>query len=298
MTRILVPLDGSNRAEAALPFAINLAHNTDGTLYLFNAASQDLHEAEVMQKYLAKTSQSIRQCTECRVQAIMRAGDPIAAIKRHAHELNATAIIMSRQGQTGRPGRTLGRVSSAVTQQCAVPVLLVQRALTIPNHNRLLIPLNGSYEAEAVLPNAILFARLLHLPVTLLRVVPEVEQVASPYGTRVITNIAEWESSSEAQLVREYLNGIATCLRDTGVPVETLVQVGDPAQTIIDYVDNKGADLVALATQREQQQNHRIFGHVVDTILREVEVPLLLQCVPQPVAITVPPKLVATASLS
>lgn len=290
MTSILVPLDGSHRAEAALPLAINLARQTNGTLYLFHAASSDLHEAAAMQKYLAKLSQSIRQCTGCQTECIIRSGDPITAIQRKAAELNATAIILSRQGQTGQPGQTLGNVSGSLVRQSAVPVLLVSRALTLPNHNRLLIPLNGSYEAEAVLPRAILFARLLNLPVTLLRVVPEIEQDTAPYGTRIITNIAEWEASSEAQRVRDYLRGIAVDIRNAGLPVEPLVQVGDPAETIISYLRDTGADLVALGTQHEQRQDHAFFGHVVDTLLREVDTPLLLQCVPQPISITVQPR--------
>lgn len=78
-------------------------------------------------------------------------------------------------------------------------------------------------------------------------------------------------------------------LRKAGYTVEVEVHFGDPAQCIIDYVQDAGVDLVAMATHGRTGIGRLVLGSVAERVLRGVSVPvLLMRSVPEEMEQTAP----------
>ncbi len=138
MSKILVPLDGSAAAEAALPVALELAKASNASLLILRVASArfdpepgpvdaglaPIREAEA---YL----RSIRERAGAqggRVTTVIWQGSPAAAIVKAVQEYQADMIVMTTHGRTGREREMFGSVAEAVLRAVAVPVLIVRPA--------------------------------------------------------------------------------------------------------------------------------------------------------------------------
>jgi nucleotide-binding universal stress UspA family protein len=72
-------------------------------------------------------------------------------------------------------------------------------------------------------------------------------------------------------------------LRELGYAVSAQIDYGDPAQCIIDYVNDAHVDLVAMATHGRSGFGRIVLGSVAERVLRSVSVPVLLM---RPAAVT------------
>jgi nucleotide-binding universal stress UspA family protein len=110
--------------------------------------------------------------------------------------------------------------------------------------NRILVPLDGSEVAEAVLPIVAEIARGSGAAVRLLQVKPVPEGVVTKSG-RVVAYADQEMARLEVQGL-QYLEGARVDLE--GIPVEPVVRFGDPVGEIAIEVAAWNADLVAMAT--------------------------------------------------
>ncbi len=105
--------------------------------------------------------------------------------------------------------------------------------------HHLLLPLDGSALAECALPHAIAFARAFEMQVTLLRTL----HAPSP---DIPIDIFDWQlQKAEAEA---YVERIATQLQAAGIPTETMVVEGRPANAVIEHIQRNQIDLVALCS--------------------------------------------------
>ena len=123
---------------------------------------------------------------------------------------------------------------------------------------KLLVPLDGTAESAVALPIARAMARATGATVTLLRVLAADE---------------EDRTTREAQ--RE-LDGIAAELTAGGLTARTVVQTGDPAQTIVSHARMGEADLIVMRTHGRAGLARAVVGSVAERILTQSPVPLLL----------------------
>jgi nucleotide-binding universal stress UspA family protein len=152
--RIVVPLDGSARAERAIPVAVRLARASGGSLVLLRIADipveyepalyasyvsqtpfyeQEIQEAELAKAraYLADAAQSA-QLAGIKVETQALPGEPAPAILACAGkegDQRADLVVMCRHGRTGLRRWALGSVAHKVARQSPVPVLIVPPAL-------------------------------------------------------------------------------------------------------------------------------------------------------------------------
>ena len=135
---------------------------------------------------------------------------------------------------------------------------------------RLLVPLDGSRLAEAVLPLVERLAARLGATVELLHVV-ERRAPARIHGDRHLREEAE---------ARDYLFGeVAPRLRTAGIETSGHVHdvpEGDVAASIAAHVDELSADLVVLATHGSGGMRDILFGSVAQQVLARTNVPVLL----------------------
>ena len=132
---------------------------------------------------------------------------------------------------------------------------------------RILVPLDRSDTAEAVLPLVSDMARSSGATVRLLHVLPIPKLQVSDHGRVVAYEDQEMERLEASG--QEHLRAAEAQLH--GVPVETVVRFGDPVEEIEVF----GADLIALATPRRTWLQ-RLFDSVPEKVFRAATVPTLL----------------------
>jgi nucleotide-binding universal stress UspA family protein len=134
-------------------------------------------------------------------------------------------------------------------------------------YQRILVPLDGSTLAEAVLPHAQALAKSLGAELVLMRVAfTHVFPGADPIPAQ-ITVVQEAE---------DYISGLAKRLQETGVRAEAKVRYGDPVEEILDHVAWNHIDLIAMATHGRTGLTRVVMGSVAEHVLRRTPVPMLL----------------------
>jgi len=138
---ILIPLDGSKLAEAALPAAVAIAKNAhaEGKLVLMRVAPDlwlddavtpdqlEEFQAKVWhdcQKYLDEVAGDLRK-DDLDVVTRVASGDRADQILAAAQTAHAHLIAMATHGRSGLPRLMLGSVADKVVHRATMPVLLI-----------------------------------------------------------------------------------------------------------------------------------------------------------------------------
>lgn len=143
ISRVIVPLDGSEFAETALPYATSLSRKMDMGITLVQVLSQDefiygtgyisgealrraLEEIRAeARKYLTGVSGRLRQeGLDVSVETVH--GNPASAITEMARATDHDMIALSTHGRSGISRLLLGSVAEAVIRESGDPVLIVR----------------------------------------------------------------------------------------------------------------------------------------------------------------------------
>jgi nucleotide-binding universal stress UspA family protein len=128
--RILVPLDGSPEAEAALPMSRSLASRLHAELILLrvdepipNLPTERYPQeiAAVARDYLARTAEPM-VLRRLKVRTLVEYGDAAEVIARAARDLRVDLVVLATGGLRHRIPRG---VAARVLRLSAVPVLIV-----------------------------------------------------------------------------------------------------------------------------------------------------------------------------
>src|SRR5215213_631072 len=278
--RILVPVDGSPEASAALPYAAALA--TPGTEIVLLTVVPSATDADAARAGLETAAQRLRVAGQT-VRTEVATGNPARRIVDTAVELRAEMIVMASHGR-GALGRLIyGSVADRVGRESPVPVMVVRTKQLAPGPvgiTRLVVPLDGSSRAESALPVATTISQRLGTPISLVRVVDPADAMPPAVGVGEaipfeIYDEAEKELEQEA---RRYLDTMAQKLREQGLPVATSVLMGPPASSIEEATHF--GDVLVLSSHERTRVMRWLLGSVAEKLTREDESPVIL--VPAP----------------
>lgn len=144
---------------------------------------------------------------------------------------------------------------------------------TPETYRRVLVPLDGSPLAEAVLPFVSSLARPLGLEIALLRVIPVITPKVVEGGTRRIILDQGERLREEAEV---YLRGVAGSLVADGFRVTTTVRTGEAAPEIVAGARECQADLIGMMTHGRTGLGRLFFGSVAEAVLRHAAVPVFV----------------------
>ena len=282
--RILVPLDGSPEARAALPYAAALA--TPGTEIILLTVTRSSGDADAARADLETAAQRLRVAGQM-VRTEVVVGNPVRRIVDAAADLRPEMIVMASHGR-GALGRLIyGSVAGQVGRESPVPVMVVRARQLAPGPvgiTRLVVPLDGSPRAEAALPVATAISRRLGTPISLLRVVDPAVLMppAVGMGEAIPFEIYD-EAEKELELeARRYLETMAQTLREQGLPVAISVPMG-PAASSIEEATSLG-DVLVLSSHERTGVRRWLLGSVAEKLSREDESPVILVPAPDHVA--------------
>jgi nucleotide-binding universal stress UspA family protein len=278
--RILVPLDSSPEARAALPYASALA--TPGTEIILLTVVPSAADTDAAQVGLETAAQRLRVAGRM-VRTEIAIGNPERRIVDAATDLGAEMIVMASHGR-GALGRLIyGSVADQVARESPVPVMVVRARELEPGPvgiTRLVVPLDGSPRAETALPVATAISRRLGTPILLVRAVDPADLMPPAVGIGEaipfqIYDEAEKELEAEAL---HYLETMAQNMREQGLPVATSVLTGPPADAIKEATHL--GDVLVLSSHERTGVMRWLLGSVAERLTREDEAPLIL--VPAP----------------
>jgi nucleotide-binding universal stress UspA family protein len=137
---------------------------------------------------------------------------------------------------------------------------------------RILVPLDGKADAEAVLPVVAPGASAIGATVRLLHVAPLPHNLVSESGRVVMYSDQEMERLNAQWLA--YLAGVRATLHDTAI--ECAVRFGDPVEESVAETEAWGAELIAMTTARPPRFGWRGRRRIGETVSRKAGVPVVL----------------------
>jgi len=288
---LLVPLDGSPLAEAALPYATTIAQASGARILLLTVLESEPLRTMVVggderlrteieagwrtpaEGYLAGVAARLAaRGVRAEYQAVV--GDPVDQILATAEDERATMIVMATHGRGGLQRLLLGSVADKLMRMSTRPLLLVRPPEDLPPSTdepatirRIAVPLDGSQLAEAAVPLAVDLAGLLKARLLLVRVEPLAQSLMVPFdlsGTvpdfaaldeRIATAATEYLSSVQARLPAEIVS-------------EMLVVRGSPAPTLLEVLERDRVDLVVMSTHGRGGLQRFVLGSVTERVVR------------------------------
>lgn len=274
LERLLVPLDGSETAEAILDQVRALLFARDAEVLLVQvvpvlpafegsweeapgalAALQDRAES-----YLGGLRERLAS-QGARARSVVRVGFPAETILDIAAKEKSTAIVMSTHGRTGLSRWAFGSVAEKILRAGPIPVLAV----------RSFRPDGGRWNRP--------FRRLLVCvddSDRSLQVVPAATDLASAFGSKVVLlNVQEEDALAYGPPVLP-MKRAYELFREKGIDVEPIVKRGDPASAILDSCAELDADLIAMTTHGRSGVRRWALGSVAERVLRSSTVPMLM----------------------
>ena len=138
---------------------------------------------------------------------------------------------------------------------------------------RILAPIDAREHSERVVPVVAAMAREMGSTVRLLRVFPVPDRVVDQYGRTVAYADQEMERLTARGL--DDLQPAEAALQ--GVPVETVVRFGDPADEILAEAEAFDADLIALTSAPNRGRLRHLFApDVAEQVTAAASAPTLV----------------------
>jgi nucleotide-binding universal stress UspA family protein len=123
--RVMVPLDGSDLAQTALPHALELCRALGCTLLLLHVRDTRQGSPEASKRFLDFTRRQHAN-SGVAIETLVRAGPVAAAIVHAAEEQQVDMIAMATHGRSGLQRAVYGSVAEQVLRSSTKPVLLVR----------------------------------------------------------------------------------------------------------------------------------------------------------------------------
>ncbi len=286
---VVVPLDGTPASEGALPWARAIAERSGGSLRLVHvhvpiriptsqevlgerirASLQRMAEEtrERESRYLRESGESLPGAgADLPVRTALLRGPPAATIARDAADAGASLVVMATRALQPLQRAWLGSVTHAFLRLSSVPVLVIRACdheeardtASTPELDRVLVSLDGSARAEAVLGPAIELARLFKAGVSFLRVVRP--------------------GCAEADLyeAKRYLGHVAAGARSRGLPTDThVLQSSDVPAAIMRTAAALGVGLIAHGCRYRGGLPGLVLGNVAEAVVRGCPIPVLV----------------------
>ena len=277
--KMVVLLDGSELAEVVFDYAQEVSGRMHVDVQLLHVCSpQEVAQLPMRRAYMDQKAEelcakaeevrpeynadAIAQCIQARGNVVV--GYPAEEILKYVDENDIDLVMMSTHGSSGVKAWDLGEVANKVVHASEVPVWLVPTELreeviadVLPKR-RLVVPLSGTKQSGAAIPHAVdIIAQrgaeseselvLLHV-------------VEVPYIT--VTRSALDDLDAQRAEMKAYLEDLADRSESLVSRSGPRCFLGDPAQTIIDYLKDNPTQLLVMATRGKSSLNRMIFGSV------------------------------------
>jgi len=298
---ILVPLDGSARAELAVPHAIALAALSEAVVVLLRVvedapgqgpAADPVHfrfaqqrAVEYLQGIAADlTAKGVRTRWEVTV------GKPAVQIIDFARLNDMDVIVLATHGRGDATGFALGGTAHKVVERAGKSVMLVPAADPVSVapaqvvYRRIVVPVDRSARGDWAVSFGAAIARAAEGELILVHVIPIPEAASLAPDGGEEQRLADALIQATRARAERNLSEAVEQLSNTGVPARCrIAESPHAAATISDIAAQEGADLTLLVAHGSAGETRLPYGSVTAQLLTLGSgVTLVLQDQPHP----------------
>ncbi|MBM2809709.1 MAG: universal stress protein [Chloroflexi bacterium] len=275
--RIMVPVDGSELSERAIPLAELLARTNNAEICLVRAFEPlNIPPYEPSALISPETTDELRRQVREHARAALDRlksqveqhgvrvkaellqladGSPASTLLDYEQTSGVDIVAMATHGRTGLARFALGSVADRILREGSKPVLLIRPLTEQPKEMGVaLLPLDGSEVGERAIKMA---EALAGRPLRSVRLLQAIEKF------------------QERSAAMDYLQSVADRLAAAGLETTVYVSVGEgPVEAIRTHVAD--ADIVVMATHGRGGIDRMRHGSVAEAAARELQHPVLL----------------------
>lgn len=290
---VMVPLDGSEFGEQALPIAAHVATDMHADIELVHVVEAlppyltqgapvldptlDAALRKERQRYLEQLAEQLRGRMPLKVTTTVLGGPVGDTLAARIEERRAALVVAATHGRGGLSRAWLGSVASSLVRHSSAPVLLFRPAEPgeVPAarypFERLLLPLDGSATGEEAVDHALRISGDRRIDYVLLHVVTPPLLPVEPAG------LPPPDTTRILDAAQAYLDGVAGRIRPRARSVETRVlEHAHAASAILESASENSVDLVAMETHGRSGLSRLLMGSVADKVVRSARLPVLL----------------------
>ncbi|CAN5592402.1 universal stress protein [soil metagenome] len=302
---ILVPTDFSSASTKALRYARALGEEFDSTFHLLNVFDGQLEPP--LPAPLFGTDQEIATIVRRELRALgekaglpmdrshchMRIGPAYRQVCEEAAKVRADLIVIATRGAGGWKRVLIGSTAERVVRHAPCPVLVVrekerefisrksgkqqERTLKI---RRIVVPTDFSAHSKEALDYAIALAKRVGARLLLVNATyPQYLNTSIDYMALDYPALYEDIRSRARSEMKEFLRGSAF----QGVPFDTAIKDGHPAERIVRFAKKERADLIVTSTHGRTGFSRALLGSTAEQVVRHARCPVLV--VPPPGAV-------------
>ena len=290
---ILVPLDGSEYSEYAIPHSIHIASIFNARITLIHIIEQNaprsihgqyhITNTDEAKKYLEKVVREKYKNTANVGYHIHENGNDNVArtISLHHEELTSDLVVMTTHGRGGLKELIFGNNAQQIINFGNIPVYFVplgKETAGMTCVNKIMIPLDGSEDHEPGIEIASDLAAACGSSINLVFVIPTMNSLKIdkigisqllPRATEEMLNIAEDEMTTYCMIKKNELE-------KKGLDVEAEIYRGDPSKIITENMEKKDIDLIVLGTHGKSGLNAFWSGSIAAKIISRSNTAMLL----------------------
>ncbi len=274
---VMVPLDGSTAAMAALPIARIVARVMGAVVSVIHVSPTPLSRKELLHKLKLRPDQ---------MRGIVidpLTGQVATSIIQEAERRQSKFIAMSLYAN--ELADILGPVAREVLEKAPCPVILVRPDIAVPpggpgtTLRRILLPLDGTPSTSAASAPAIDLAERSGAELDILLVSTAGVSAPAERGTFVAPRYIDQPQHEWPVWTQEFITRFCHCIGACPtVPMRLQLATGNPAEEILRVAMERGSDLITLVW-RGRLDGER--GAVLKAVLRGMQSPALILRIPR-----------------
>ncbi len=264
---ILVPLDGSELALAALPVAKVLGEIGQTPLHILHVGDPE----PVVEGLRSRLGREAPMPDGVVIET--RAGVPATEILRAAEEIKSRLIVICKQSADDR-GEMLGHTAMKVLHDASCPVVLVppERGSTPWRLHHVLVPHDGTPTTSAALQPAAELAERAHAELLVVHITGIGAGSAEP-GSLPAPRYVDQPQHEWPAWTNEFVQRLASVCQLGHVHARIKLAHGDPAAEILRISERQATDLIVLAWRGRWEIPH---AAPLKDILREAHCPIMM----------------------
>lgn len=295
-SRVLAPLDGSQAATEKLPEIAALCKFFGARLVLLTVIDNrqqdamlvdlptgsgtargdmtDIEDLEGRVRIYLNRALIFLQRAGIKVIGMHKNGDADATILRAASEYECDLIALSPGTHQTSRRLLIGSVTERVMHSSEIPIFVARAGNGAvfsgnpdggSNQSTILVPLDGSRDAEAPLGFASSLAAHMRAGLKLATVIPPALEPGEA---------GDLELAASRTDIGNYLTRLALLAAEEGTNVDIDVAHGDPASEFIKIAGKVSQPIVVISTRRHSAASRKIIGSFTDRIMRRMTNPM------------------------
>jgi len=295
---ILVPLDGSLLAECVLPHAIAIARAFDAKITLLRVLDKrqtaesaqlfDLLNWQIAKTdaklYLEKIAARLKE-SDVQTHEVVLEGLVAESICEFAQSQRMKLVVLSSHGRTGLSQWGISSVTQKIIFCGPTSVVIVRAHLPVTGeltlrerlYRQIMVPLDGSWRAENVLPTITMLSRFHQSKIHLVHVVKTPEMARHMPLEREDLDLSNQIVARNREEAVRYLDQMRLHSPLADIDLKThLLTSENAAAALHEVVERENVDLVALSAHGYSGNNQWPYGSMVNNFILYSKVPLLI----------------------